>query len=102
MKVRVTLWLRPTTVAALRQRSHAHGLSMSAYADATLLGHRPGGAPGQTASAADEWWDTLPPSRREQIHGWVANPRPADDEQHHPDQLTIFDGGNAHDGAEIG
>lgn len=38
------------------------------------------------AQAADEWWHTLPPERRAQIHRWVDRPH-----THHetPGQIEI-------------
>ena len=94
MKARASLWLSLAAKRDLRRRAAAHGMSMSAYAEAVLMGHRPGGAPGQEAAAADDWWDSLPPARRAGIHGWVGNDRnPSPDPG--PDQLTIFEGSGA-------
>lgn len=42
-------------------------------------------------SAADEWWESLSPERRDKVYRWIAQPQPETGE--HPDQLTIFEEG---------
>lgn len=85
---RWTLLLDPFTDRELRTRSRAHGVSMAAYARAAITGRRPGGMPGQPADAADHWWDHLSPSRRAQVHSWVASASRGSSTPD-PSQLTI-------------
>lgn len=41
------------------------------------------------ARAADDWWATLPPKRRSQIHHWIV--APDDDPGELPGQMTLID-----------
>lgn len=43
--------------------------------------------------AADEWWITLPPRRRAQIHRWIVNP---EDPGEIPGQLELLDHEKGH------
>lgn len=85
------LRLDTATEHALRTRAAAHSTTLAAYARAAIQGRRPGGVAGQVASAADDWWDSLPPSRRAQVHGWLTPGGRGLDGGEHPDQLVIFD-----------
>lgn len=48
-------------------RKHAGGRAVAAYLRNLALGSRP-----SAPQHADDWWASLPPGRREQIHQWVA------------------------------
>lgn len=84
---RFTFVLDPATESALRQRAAAHNVSQAAFLRSAIVGARPGGGSGETASSADAWWDTLPPSRRAQVHAWLTQRHSSDDTM--PGQLEI-------------
>jgi len=56
---------------------------MAAFMRAAALGD----FSGSKSRIADEWWDTLPPARRAQVHGWLN--RGADRSREWPNQLVL-------------
>lgn len=72
--------------ALVRARAAAHRRMAATWARSVLLGER-----GATKDA-DAWWDSLPPSRREQVHRWVSGSQDATDPI--PGQLTMLEGGD--------
>lgn len=53
--------------AIVAARAAQHRKKVAVWARTVLLGD-----PGRAAADADSWWDTLPPTRRAQVHRWVA------------------------------
>lgn len=71
-----------TVVAA---RAKAHRRRAATWARSVLVGEQ-----GATKNA-DEWWDSLPPARREQVHSWVSGNRAGNDPI--PGQLAMIEEG---------
>lgn len=70
---RLSVTLAPHERTAIRDRAKAHGVSMAAFIRASALGERP--TPGAASSAhIDEWWESLPATRREQVYRWLTAP----------------------------
>lgn len=89
--VRISVGLDEHSNAELRNRSRAHGISKAAFIRNAIVGARPGGGRGQTAQAADTWWDQLSPDRRAGIHQWITTSRRARDLNLDPDQLDMLE-----------
>jgi hypothetical protein len=51
--------------AELRRRAKLHRVSMAQYVRMATL------STSNTARSADQWWDELPPDRRDQVHRWL-------------------------------
>lgn len=84
---RVTVGLTDGERANLRRRAHTHRVTVAAYMRAAALGHRPGADPATAPASADDWWDSLPATRRAQVWQWVAAARGNGDP--HPGQLAL-------------
>lgn len=85
---RLPVTFSPAEKATLRRRAAAHKVTMAAYVRAAALGQRPASRSGVGADA-DAWWDTLPPSRRAQVHGWLT--ARADTNDPIPGQLPLIE-----------
>lgn len=87
---RRVFYLDAETEAALRAQAKAHGVSMGEIVRSRVRGVRPGATPGSEAAAADQWWDTRPPTRRVSVwrnHNTVRDETPGD-----PHQVPLFEG----------
>lgn len=71
--------------AIVRARSAAHRRRPATWARAVLLGDQ-----GRAVKDADDWWDSLPPNRRAQVHRWVAGAHGTADPI--PGQLAMMEG----------
>lgn len=69
MTRRLSVTLNDADRAKLQDRANAHRMPLAAYLRAAALNDPTD--PRGTARAADAWWETLPPERRDQIHRWV-------------------------------
>ena len=63
----VKIMVSDEELAELRHRARSHRKQVATWARGVLLGDQ-----GAAVKDADAWWDALPPSRREQVHRWVA------------------------------
>jgi hypothetical protein len=60
----------------LRRRARLHRVSMAQYVRMATL------SSSSTQRSADQWWDELPPDRRDQVHRWLT-------ERERPDEPTV-------------
>lgn len=67
---KITVRVAPDELAALKTRARLHGTTAASYLRAVGLGYRPDD-PKRLARTAEAWWDSLPPGRRNQVHGWL-------------------------------
>lgn len=63
----VKIMVSDDELAELRHRARSHRKQVATWARGVLLGDQ-----GAAVKDADAWWDALPPSRRAQVHRWVA------------------------------
>lgn len=77
------------TLANLRMKAKAHGVSQVEFVRAQINGTRPGARPGSLAAAADRWWDTRKPARR--ISVWQNHATTKESDAEDDAQLTFED-----------
>lgn len=85
---RLSVTLTPSERAELRRRAAAHRLSLAAFIRKAALGVSKG-----PNADPDLWWDTLAPSRKAQVHGWLTKPG-QEDHQRFDEPLPFITEGN--------